>query len=64
MPEFAAVLKLSNLNGTNGFRLDGIDAGDASGFLVSSAGDMNGDGFADLYHRGGRRRSRRTRQCR
>ncbi|MDG1895027.1 MAG: integrin alpha, partial [Fuerstiella sp.] len=39
---------LGTLNGTNGFRLDGIDAGDLSGFSVSSAGDVNGDGFDDL----------------
>ena len=32
------------LNGTNGFRLDGIDADDNSGVSVSSAGD----GFDDL----------------
>ena len=39
---------LATLNGTNGFRLDGIDAGDQSGMSVSSAGDVNGDGFDDL----------------
>ena len=31
MPQFPAVIKLSSLDGTNGFRLDGIDAGDRSG---------------------------------
>jgi hypothetical protein len=41
-------LDLATLDGTNGFRLIGIDAGDQSGFSVSSAGDVNGDGFADL----------------
>jgi len=41
-------LDLATLDGTNGFRLIGIDAGDASGRSVSSAGDVNGDGFADL----------------
>jgi hypothetical protein len=41
-------LDLATLNGTNGFRLSGIDAGDRSGSSVSSAGDVNGDGFADL----------------
>ena len=41
-------LDLATLDGTNGFRLIGIDAGDDSGFSVSSAGDVNGDGFADL----------------
>ena len=39
---------LSSLNGTNGFILTGIDAGDESGFSVSSAGDVNGDGYDDL----------------
>ncbi len=45
---FAASLDLSNLNGSNGFRLDGQAAGDQSGYSVSSAGDVNGDGFDDL----------------
>ena len=41
-------LDLSALNGTNGFTLTGIDAGDQSGRFVSSAGDVNGDGYDDL----------------
>ncbi len=41
-------LNLSALNGTNGFVLIGIDAGDYSGRSVSSAGDVNGDGVGDL----------------
>jgi hypothetical protein len=41
-------LDLATLDGTNGFRLIGIDAYDYSGRSVSSAGDVNGDGFADL----------------
>ena len=45
---FAAPLDLSTLNGSDGFRLDGIDACDLSGFSVSAAGDVNGDGFDDL----------------
>jgi hypothetical protein len=45
---FAASLDLSALDGSNGFTLgDGI-AGDASGWSVASAGDVNGDGFADI----------------
>ena len=39
---------LSTLNGTNGFTLNGIDADDRSGLSVSSAGDVNGDGYDDL----------------
>jgi len=44
----SGVLELSSLNGTNGFVLNGIDAGDQSGLPVSSAGDVNGDGIDDL----------------
>ncbi|MBF8273671.1 MAG: FG-GAP repeat protein [Magnetococcales bacterium] len=45
---FASQLDLSTLNGNNGFRLDGIAADDWSGYSVSNAGDVNGDGFDDL----------------
>ena len=41
-------INLSSLNGSNGFRLDGVAAGDDSGRSVSNAGDVNGDGFDDL----------------
>ena len=42
-------LQLSDVaNGTGGFVLNGIDFNDQSGFSVSSAGDVNGDGFDDL----------------
>ncbi len=34
--------------GTGGFVINGIDTGDASGRTVSGAGDVNGDGLADL----------------
>ncbi|MEH2058962.1 MAG: hypothetical protein V7K97_22960 [Nostoc sp.] len=45
---FDAQLNLSTLNGTNGFAINGINAGDGSGGSVSSAGDINGDGIDDL----------------
>ena len=41
-------INLSSLDGTTGFRLDGIDAYDQSGISVASAGDVNGDGFDDI----------------
>ncbi|MFW9259163.1 Ig-like domain-containing protein, partial [Nostoc sp. CALU 546] len=47
-PKFISVLNLSTLNGSNGFVINGIDAGDNSGFSVSNAGDINGDGIDDL----------------
>src|SRR3954462_13900482 len=45
---FAANIDLSTLNGTTGFKLSGAAADDRSGYSVASAGDVNGDGFADL----------------
>lgn len=45
---FAAVLDVAALDGANGFRLDGAAEDDHSGGSVSAAGDVNGDGFADL----------------
>ena len=47
-PGTDGVLDLSTLDGTNGFILNGIDADDLSGVSVSSAGDVNGDGYDDL----------------
>jgi Ca2+-binding RTX toxin-like protein len=43
-----AVLNLSELNGSNGFVINGIDERDYTGSSVSNAGDINGDGFDDL----------------
>jgi VCBS repeat-containing protein len=45
---FGATLDLGTLNGTNGFTISGVDAGDHAGWSVASAGDLNGDGRADL----------------
>ncbi|MBD2415418.1 hypothetical protein FACHB389_18780 [Nostoc calcicola FACHB-389] len=45
---FSAQLNLSTLNGSNGFVINGINSDDFSGKSVSSAGDINGDGFDDL----------------
>jgi len=41
-------LNLSDLDGSNGFVINGINPGDTLGFSVSSAGDINGDGIDDL----------------
>ena len=41
-------LNVSDLNGPNGFVINGIDSGDESGFSVSAAGDVNGDSIADI----------------
>ena len=45
---FAANLDLSSLSGADGFQLSGVAADDYSGDSVSSAGDVNGDGYADV----------------
>ncbi len=45
---FPAVIELSSLNGGNGFVLNGVDAHDLSGYSVSGAGDVNGDGVDDI----------------
>ena len=48
MPQYTAMIALSALNGTNGFALLGLNGGDRNGNSVSSAGDVNGDGFDDF----------------
>ena len=48
---FDATLDLSSLDGTSGFRLNAGGHSfpyDFTGYSVASAGDVNGDGFADL----------------
>jgi len=41
-------INLFDLDGLNGFVIKGIDVADVSGFSVSSAGDINKDGYDDL----------------
>ncbi len=44
-----AAVELSDVAaGTGGFVMNGVDRGDYSGHSVSGAGDVNGDGLADL----------------
>jgi len=43
---------LSDLNGKNGFVINGIAANEGLGYRVSNAGDINNDGFDDLIIRG------------
>ena len=45
---YSGSIDLSTLDGTNGFVINGSTAFDQTGFSVSGAGDLNGDGFADL----------------
>jgi hypothetical protein len=51
---FPAVLPLTSLlpggggDGSRGFVLTGVDMDELSGYAVSAAGDINGDGFDDL----------------
>lgn len=46
--DFASVVALSSLNGTSGFRIDGLAADDMLGKSVGGIGDVNGDTFDDL----------------
>ena len=39
---------LTDINGTNGFKLLGENSGDQSGYSVSFAGDVNSDGIQDF----------------
>jgi Ca2+-binding RTX toxin-like protein len=42
------VFALGSLDGTDGFKIVGEAAEDYAGWAVSSAGDVNGDGFGDI----------------
>ncbi len=46
--DFGTTFELSELNGANGFVINGVAEGDQSGFSVSGAGDINDDGFQDV----------------
>ena len=48
---FDAAIDLSALDGADGFRVDGVDNFDYTGKAVSTAGDVNGDGYDDLSGR-------------
>ncbi|MFG1411773.1 Ig-like domain-containing protein [Xanthobacter sp. VTT E-85241] len=41
-------IDLAALNRSQGFKINGAQPGDQSGYAVSAAGDVNGDGFADV----------------
>ncbi|UYV11435.1 MAG: integrin alpha [Phycisphaera sp.] len=46
---FPAMIPLAGLDGSDGFRLDGVVRDDRCGRTVASAGDVNGDGVADIF---------------
>ena len=48
LSQFGAVVELSDLDGSDGFVLNGSDSFDNSGESVSSAGDVNGDGLVSF----------------
>ncbi|MCP5000937.1 MAG: hypothetical protein GY933_19900, partial [Hyphomicrobiales bacterium] len=45
---YPATIELTALTGPDGFQINGEAAGNWSGYSVSNAGDVNGDGFDDL----------------
>ena len=45
----SASLELDTLQAHQGLRLDGVNANDRGGYAVGAAGDINGDGFDDLF---------------
>ncbi|MEX0279861.1 MAG: hypothetical protein AB3N13_01590 [Arenibacterium sp.] len=48
MPEFDAVFRVADLDGTNGYAIRGETAGDLFGRSVAGAGDVNDDGAVDF----------------
>jgi hypothetical protein len=47
-PSLPALLELGALSAADGVLITGVSAGDQLGGTVAAAGDMNGDGFADV----------------
>ena len=45
---FTPSFNLTNLDGINGFSIQGVVPGGGLGFSISTAGDVNGDGVSDL----------------
>ena len=45
---FAPTVELTQLDGTNGFRVEGVLDRDFAGASIAMSGDINGDGFDDL----------------
>ncbi len=45
---FTASTDVSTFDGKNGFKLEGLAAGEAFGSSVATAGDVNGDGVSDI----------------
>ncbi len=46
--DFAPIISLWTLNGSNGFRLNGVAHFDSRGYAVSGVGDINADGIDDF----------------
>ncbi|MFN8951301.1 MAG: integrin alpha, partial [Aphanizomenon sp.] len=46
--DFDSSINLSDLDGSNGFAINGISARDNSGWSVGALGDINGDGIDDI----------------
>jgi hypothetical protein len=51
---FPAVIDVEDLDGTNGFRIDGFGPADVLADSVAHAGDVNGDGLDDIIIGSGR----------
>ncbi|MCI4645863.1 MAG: Ig-like domain-containing protein [Hyphomonadaceae bacterium] len=45
---FPSALEVTDLDGTNGFVVEGVTAGDRTGRSLAAAGDVNGDGIDDF----------------